>query len=145
MLRRYLRYAWNEYGYQKESAFLRDHDFLQALEEKHYHNEIISSFSVEQMDFLHYKLEQTDTLERVSLVQDILREEAVYSKQLESVPAGEDYVKYFLLQQKKGFCEHFATAGTLLMRELGIPSRYVGGYKIPTNRFVRRGWRSEKL
>lgn len=78
-------------------------------------------------------------MDRVQLVQRILKEEASYSKILEKVPEGEDYAEYFLLTQKKGFCEHFATAGTLLMRELGIPSRYVGGYKVPVDRFQKDG------
>lgn len=36
----------------------------------------------------------------------------------------------FLLDQKQGHCEYFATATTLLLREMGIPSRYVVGYVV---------------
>lgn len=32
------------------------------------------------------------------------------------------------LQTRRGYCEHFATAMVMLLRELGIPSRYVLGY-----------------
>jgi hypothetical protein len=32
------------------------------------------------------------------------------------------------LQTKRGYCEHFATAMVMLLREMGIPSRYVLGY-----------------
>ncbi len=123
----YLAYAWNEYGYQRESRFFKRKDFLSKLKK----------FNVEYRK--KNKLRKMSSMDRVQLVQRILKEEAKYSKILEKVPEGVDYAEYFLLTQKKGFCEHFATAGTLLMRELGIPSRYVGGYKVPLERFRKDG------
>lgn len=36
----------------------------------------------------------------------------------------------FLLEQKSGFCEYYATATTLLLRLLEIPSRYIVGYVV---------------
>jgi hypothetical protein len=36
----------------------------------------------------------------------------------------------FLLIQKRGFCEYYATSTTLLLRSLGIPSRYAIGYAV---------------
>lgn len=65
--------------------------------------------------------------------------QAAYSKKLKAVPRKEDYVEYFLLEQKKGFCEHFATAGTLLFRHYGIPAKFVSGYRIPVEAFVDNG------
>ena len=35
----------------------------------------------------------------------------------------------FLFNSRKGFCEHFATAFTVLMRAAGLPTRIVGGYQ----------------
>ena len=35
----------------------------------------------------------------------------------------------FLFEQQEGFCEHFASAFTALMREAGVPSRVVVGYQ----------------
>lgn len=43
-------------------------------------------------------------------------------------PNRKDFVSYFLTKQKKGYCAHFATAGALLLRQMGIPTRYVEGY-----------------
>ena len=40
--------------------------------------------------------------------------ETSYSLKLDSVPAGQDYAEYFLFGQKKGYCEHYATAATIL-------------------------------
>ncbi len=36
----------------------------------------------------------------------------------------------FLLQDRAGHCEHFATATVLLLREAGIPARYAVGYSV---------------
>lgn len=45
------------------------------------------------------------------------------------VPDGKDFVTYFLSDSHKGFCTYFASAATLILREKGIPARYVEGYK----------------
>ena len=39
-----------------------------------------------------------------------------------------DYITHFLQESKKGYCAHFASAGTMLFRYMGIPARYVEGY-----------------
>lgn len=70
----------------------------------------------------------TDVSEACGYVKSYLRNAAAYSTNLKSLPLTSDFVEYFLEEQKKGFCTHFATAGTLMMRMLGIPARYVSGY-----------------
>lgn len=42
---------------------------------------------------------------------------------------GENGVDEFLFQTKRGFCEHYAAAFVVLMRNAGIPARVVGGYQ----------------
>ena len=66
-------------------------------------------------------------------VQPIIRyfvSEFVYSQQPGITPRNQDFVEYFLTKQKRGFCAHFATAAAMLLREKGIPARYVEGYCI---------------
>jgi len=41
----------------------------------------------------------------------------------------EDMVDEFLFDKRQGFCEHFASAFTILMRAAGIPARVVTGYQ----------------
>lgn len=60
-----------------------------------------------------------------------------YSKSLKSVGFREDYVENFLFKQRKGFCEHYATAGAVLFRAMGVPARYVSGYKVPASDFEK--------
>ena len=38
-------------------------------------------------------------------------------------------MRTFLLEEKKGHCEYFATAFALLLRSVGIPARVVGGFQ----------------
>lgn len=45
-------------------------------------------------------------------------------------PKGKDYAGYFLFENHKGYCTHFAAAATLLFRAAGIPARYAEGYVI---------------
>ena len=86
-----------------------------------------------------YYIEDDNAYSAARMIRELLRQKAVYSQDLEPVPAGVDYVEFFLYSQKKGYCEHFATAGTLLLRGKGFPARYVSGYKVPPERFVENG------
>lgn len=40
-----------------------------------------------------------------------------------------DFVDEFLFDTKQGFCEHFASSFTFLMRAAGVPARVVTGYQ----------------
>lgn len=50
-------------------------------------------------------------------------------------PEGTDFVEDFLFHKKKGYCVHFATAATLMFRQMGIPARYVTGYIVEQELF----------
>ncbi len=39
-----------------------------------------------------------------------------------------DFISHFLLESKKGYCAHFASAAVMLFRQMGIPARYAEGY-----------------
>lgn len=57
-----------------------------------------------------------------------LARETAYDPDTPVTPAGEDFVNYFLTTSKRGYCMHYASAATLLLRYLGVPARYVSGY-----------------
>lgn len=59
-----------------------------------------------------------------------VRSSGVYDLNTPRVPAGEDFVLYFLEQSHRGYCVHFASACTMLLRSVGIPARYVTGYAV---------------
>lgn len=66
----------------------------------------------------------------VAFVRSTLGAHASYTKAPGSTPRGEDYVEYFLYENKQGVCTHFASAAVLLFRLYGIPARYVEGYLV---------------
>lgn len=45
-------------------------------------------------------------------------------------PGNEDAVQYFLISNKKGYSNHYATAAAVLLRSIGIPARYAEGIYI---------------
>ena len=45
-----------------------------------------------------------------------------------------DFLDYFILEKKEGYCSYFATAFVLIAREYGIPARYVQGFCVPMGR-----------
>ena len=58
-----------------------------------------------------------------------------YTRQPGNLPdrvtnAGE-FLDYFLLESRQGYCTYFATAFVLLARTQGIPARYVQGFCVP--------------
>ena len=48
---------------------------------------------------------------------------------LSPAPLGRDAVDDFLFNTREGFCEHYASSFTVLMRAAGIPARVVTGYQ----------------
>lgn len=48
---------------------------------------------------------------------------------LDAPPLGRDSIDEFLFDTKTGFCEHYASAFTFLMRAAGVPARVVVGYQ----------------
>lgn len=53
-----------------------------------------------------------------------------YSLYQPEQPVQTDPLEHFLLHRKRGHCEYFASATTLLLRHLGVPARYVVGYAV---------------
>lgn len=50
-----------------------------------------------------------------------------------------DYISHFLLNSKRGYCAHFASAATMLFRQMGIPARYAEGYAFSYLNVVETG------
>lgn len=64
----------------------------------------------------------------VEAVKDYFEDNIPYTLKPGATPSGEDFVNYFLVKNRKGYCAHFASAATLIFREMGIPARYIEGY-----------------
>ncbi|MGN1481243.1 transglutaminase-like domain-containing protein [Porcipelethomonas sp.] len=69
-----------------------------------------------------------DTYSKLDSIKNILSENAEYTLRPGKTPDSEDFVSYFLNENHKGYCVHFATSGIILARMAGIPARYAEGY-----------------
>ncbi len=74
--------------------------------------------------------------ELVNLVRAYLDEVMAYSTHLSELPEGMDAVEYALTESHEGYCMHYATAATLILRELGVPVRYASGYVVRPGAFT---------
>lgn len=62
-----------------------------------------------------------------------VRTSAAYDLNPGQMPGSEiDFAMWFLEDSDTGYCVHFATAATVLLRAAGIPARYVEGYTVST-------------
>jgi len=75
-----------------------------------------------------WRTESDDPEEIISKALDIFRREQFFYT-LTPPPLGAHPADDFLFQTREGFCEHYASAFTVLMRAAGIPARVVTGYQ----------------
>ena len=95
--------------------------------------------SLKQLRKLCSELQEADSFEEAErFVEETLKRQAVYDVNPGSTPSGEDFAEYFLFENHRGFCVHFATAATLMYRMMGIPARFAEGYAIPASAFSQR-------
>lgn len=77
--------------------------------------------------------------EKVESLRNYYQNNIPYTVRPGATPWRQDFVNYFLTENRKGYCAHFASAGTLILRELGVPARYCEGYAISFNQVVDHG------
>jgi transglutaminase-like putative cysteine protease len=66
--------------------------------------------------------------DKAKAIEEYLRDNFTYSTQIEQPGPGVDRAEWFLFENKKGYCEYYATAMVVMLRSLGIPSRMATGY-----------------
>lgn len=76
--------------------------------------------------------EQSDPYDKAEVVESFLRTTYRYAPTVRAPPPGRDPVDYFLFDLKEDFCEYFASAMVVMLRELGVPARVVEGYTAGT-------------
>ncbi len=72
--------------------------------------------------------DEKTTYDKLKAIETYLREHYTYSTEPGPLPKGEDFVDYFLFENKRGYCTSFATSMAVLARCVGIPTRYAEGF-----------------
>lgn len=70
----------------------------------------------------------SDPVRYIQAIKDWINQGA-FRYTLSPPPLGDERIDEFLLQTQAGFCEHYASSFTYLMRAAGIPARVVAGYQ----------------
>lgn len=82
--------------------------------------------------------EKSGAEEVSGFIRSWLQSKAAYSLNPGVVPIGKDPAEYFIFEQGKGYCQHFATAAALMFRSYGIPSRYAVGFRVTPDLFEQQ-------
>lgn len=70
----------------------------------------------------------SNAYDKAMAIQDYLVRNCKYTLETEYPPENRDFVSYFLLESKEGYCSYFASAMAVMGRIAGLPTRYVEGY-----------------
>jgi hypothetical protein len=71
---------------------------------------------------------EANPYDKARSMETYLRSHYGYTLDLSGTPQA-DPLAYFLFQKRAGHCEYFAAAMTVMLRTLGIPSRYINGFQ----------------
>ncbi|MEJ7839874.1 MAG: transglutaminase domain-containing protein [Thermomicrobiales bacterium] len=66
--------------------------------------------------------------DKAKSIEQYLRDNITYDTTVEAPPDGMEVVDYLLFENLRGYCEHYATAMTVMLRTQGIPARVASGY-----------------
>lgn len=126
-----------DYGKMEEGTkavdYLADQQIAQWLEDPYL------DYSSTELDRMHSELINAFRMEAAEKVRDELRNLAAYNLYLDDIPEGTDTIQYFLETGHEGYCMHFASAGVLILQELGVPARYASGYVVRNQAFEPDG------
>jgi len=63
-----------------------------------------------------------------------------YDTEIEPPPLDADVVDYFLFTVQRGYCDYSATSMVVLLRSVGVASRYASGFAMGTYDYSREAW-----
>lgn len=73
-----------------------------------------------------------DDAQRMQRLSTWLSQNGTYRLDVADPVPDQDFVAQFLNGGREGYCTYFASALAVMGREVGIPTRYVEGYRLPT-------------
>lgn len=84
-----------------------------------------------------YKMWSAGIEEQIKFVKDTLSKRCTYSLKPGCLKDGEDLLTEFLINDRKGYCSYYATAATIMFRQMGVPARYVEGYLVSNKDYLK--------
>ena len=83
--------------------------------------------------------------EKIMYTKNYLNDNTQYSLSPGKLPKDKDFVEYFLYENQVGYCAHYASAATLMLRAMGIPARYVEGYAVGRDEIVQADYLEDQM
>ncbi len=81
----------------------------------------------------------TTTAQKVEAVTRYFHTNYTYSLGLD-VPPDQDRLTYFLIEASSGYCEYFASGAAILLRLVGVPTRYMTGFLVTERDPEGKSW-----
>lgn len=100
--------------------------------------ELQELFTTEFSDVFQPNLNSISRLEIAGRIEQLLEETAYYTLSPGKVPGDKDFITWFLTENRRGYCMHFASAGVMMLREAGISARYAEGYSVPASAWTQQ-------
>ncbi len=118
----------------KESITVNDIQRCRQAVYDNYLEDIVLSDEVEQylLDITKDARTDTDKLRAIEEELSTFTYTLTPGQLPETVTNSAEFLDYFLLESREGYCNYFATAFTLLARAQGMPARFVQGFCVPT-------------
>lgn len=147
--RNYSLQAWNVPGYSRSVSLESDAPFTVSEQAyRSFANTHYTQLPQEIKMKLRWLCEQVGIpnaqsatqSEVVNAVVDYVRSSGTYTLSPGTTPAGRDFVDYFLFENHKGYCVHFASSAVAMLRAQGIPARYAEGYAVTAADYGVDGW-----
>ncbi len=105
------------------NVFVYENDLSLSEEMRHLCYEILGEYDTDGQNHYPYFEAKKEILEYLNTNQ-------TYDTSVGNVNPDMDFIKSFLLYEKRGYDVHYASAATLMYRYYGIPARYVEGYLV---------------
>lgn len=74
-----------------------------------------------------YQAGKANDSDIIQAVKTYITRDTTYTLAPGKTPSDRETVEYFLKENKKGYCTYYATTAAVLLRSVGIPTRYVEG------------------
>ncbi|TAL59660.1 MAG: DUF3488 domain-containing protein, partial [Legionella sp.] len=107
-----------------QSPFLSETERKQTTQLPRAYNPRLKAWSKEQ-----FIQQQQDPQAFIRYLQNYLHQQAYWYTLTPPVLNSPHAMDEFWFDTQKGYCEHYASAITVILREVGIPARVVGGYQ----------------
>ncbi|MDI3316909.1 MAG: transglutaminaseTgpA domain-containing protein [Bacillota bacterium] len=69
-------------------------------------------------------------LEKARALERFLKSSYPYTLDASAPPPGRDFVDFFLFEERQGYCTYYSSAMAVMLRTLGIPARWVTGFRV---------------